>query len=69
MDIDVLEPPDPPDPEPPDPEPPEPPVPGLIDYPGPELTEPRDHISIVLVQPRRDRIDHPDRIDPPDLLL
>ena len=52
MDIDVLEPLDPDlpdlhDPEPP--EPPEPPVPGLIDYPGPELTEPRDHVSIVLV--------------------
>ena len=41
MDIDVI--------ELPDPEPPEPPVPGLIDYPDPELTEPRDYISIVLV--------------------
>ena len=56
IDIDILELPDP-----------EPPKPSLIDCPDLELTEPRDYISIVLVQPRRDQIDHPDRIDHPDL--
>ena len=47
-----------------DPEPPEPPEPGLIELPDPE---PRDHISTAAAQPRIYRIDHPDRIDHPNL--
>ena len=46
------------------PECPERPAPGLIELPNPE---PRDYISTATAQPRIYRIDHPNRIDYPNL--
>ena len=41
-------------------------MPGLIELPDPE-TELRDYISTAAARSRIYRIDHPDRIDRPDL--
>ena len=48
------------------PEPPEPPEPGLIELPDPD-PKPRGYISTTAAQSRIYRIDHPDRIDRPNL--